>query len=180
MLPIALTTFFVSVSLLFFLLYNLKYNFPSKESLRAFSLCTRTRTHTHKPIIFLIPLDKSLQMWHDYKDIMHCKLVEKVPWCRSAHRRNAVVEIWPVVWQNTQRYLKHAQQLYPLSYTHTHKYTLYRTFGKFQRYTNSNAGSITKWEHTSVGKLSSPSLCSRCPMPKFWEASSGTCPIMLS
>lgn len=79
-----------------------------------------TRTHTHKPIIFLIPLVKSLQLWQDYEDITHCKLVEKVPLCHSAHRRSTVVEILPVVWQNTQRYLKHAQQLYPLSHTHTH------------------------------------------------------------
>lgn len=132
--------------------------------------------HMHKPIIFLTPLDKSLQLWQDYEDIMHSKLVEKVPLCHSAHRGKAVVAISPVVWENTQRYLKHAQPLYPLSHTHTH----YGTFGKFLWYTNSNAGSTTNLKHTSVGKLLSPFLCCWRQIPKFWKASSGTWPMTLS
>lgn len=50
------------------------------------TLCTRT--HTHKPIIFLIPLDKTLQLWKDYEDITHSKLVEKVPLCHSSKRES--------------------------------------------------------------------------------------------
>lgn len=63
---------------------------------------------------------------------------------------------------------------------HTHTHTHYRTFGNFQKYTNSNAGSITKREHTSVGNLFSTFLCSQRPLPKFRESSSGTWLVMPS
>lgn len=102
--------------------------------------------------------------------------------CVTQHTEGALLLRSCLLSGKTRRGISSMPSSCILFHTHTHapKYTLYGTFGKYQRYTNSNAGSITKWEHTSVEKLFSPSLCSLCPTPKFWEASGGTRPMMLS
>lgn len=124
------------------------------------TLCTRT--HTHKPIIFLIPLDKTLQLWKDYEDITHSKLVEKVPLCHSSKRESCCGDL-------ARCLAKHAEvsQACP-AVVHFHTDT--HTTGQLEssrRYTNSISGSITKWEHTSIWSFLSFSLFSTSNVKVF-------------